>query len=160
MDVDGVLTDGKLYYDENGKELKSFHIQDGHAIKMLREAGIKTGLLSGRKSKAAEIRAKELLMEECHLGISDKVEQFEKIIKKLGLKESEVAYMGDDLPDLPLLKRVGFSLSVPNGVDEVKDQVDWVTKRPGGAGAVREAVDFILSARTGHHKAKPVGFLK
>lgn len=160
MDVDGVLTDGKLYYDESGKELKSFHIQDGHAIKMLREAGIKTGLLSGRKSKAAEIRAKELLMEECHLGISDKVEQFEKIIRKLGVKESEVAYMGDDLPDLPLLKRVGFSLSVPNAVDEVKDQVDWVTKRAGGTGAVREAVEFILSARAGQNKAKPVGFLK
>jgi 3-deoxy-D-manno-octulosonate 8-phosphate phosphatase (KDO 8-P phosphatase) len=158
MDVDGVLTDGKLYYDENGTEIKTFHIHDGHGIKLLKEAGIKTGFLSGRKSKGVELRAKELLIDECHLGITDKVEAFEKVIRKLGLNEREVAYIGDDLPDLPLLKKVGFSLTVANGIDEIKDEVDWVTKKPGGAGAVREAIDFILAARTGKNRAKPVGF--
>lgn len=159
MDMDGVLTDGRLYYDDEGKESKAFHIHDGHGIKMLKEAGIKTGVISGRKSKAAEFRARELSIDECHFGIADKVEQFEKMIKKFEFKENEVAYIGDDLPDLPLLKRVGFSLSVSNGVDEVKDQVDWVTKKQGGMGGVREAIEFILSARTGENKAKPVGFL-
>jgi 3-deoxy-D-manno-octulosonate 8-phosphate phosphatase (KDO 8-P phosphatase) len=159
MDVDGVLTDGRLYYDDEGKESKSFHIHDGHGIKMLKESGIKTGLISGRKSKAAEVRARELSIDECHLGVADKVERFEKMIKKFGYNENEVAYIGDDLTDLPLLKRVGFSLSVSNGVDEVKDQVDWVTKKPGGMGGVREAIEFILSARKGANRAKPVGFL-
>ncbi|MFI5304533.1 MAG: KdsC family phosphatase [Nitrospiria bacterium] len=160
MDVDGVLTDGRINYDEEGREFKSFHIHDGHGIKMLKEAGIKTGIISGRKSKAAEARAKELSIDECYMGVTDKTKKFEEILKRLGLKEIEVAYIGDDLPDLPLLKRVGFSLSVSNGIDEVKDQVDWVTKKSGGLGGVREAADFILSARAGQNKAKPVGFLQ
>ena len=160
MDVDGVLTDGRLYYDDQGKEIKVFHIHDGHGIRLLFEQGIKVGILSGRKSNAVEIRAKELGIEECYLGVEHKIKPYEEILKKLNLKDREVAYIGDDVIDLPVLKRVGFSISVSNGIDEVKDQVDWVTKKPGGLGGVREAIDFILSARAGEKKVNPVGFLK
>ena len=160
MDVDGVLTDGIITYDEKGQELKSFHIQDGHGIKMLKEAGIGTGMLSGRKSAAAEKRGKELGMDEIWLGVADKISVYDKILRQRGLSDHEVAYIGDDLPDLPVLKRVGFSLSVSNGVDEIKDQVDWVTKKPGGYGGVREAIDLILSVKSGEDKSRSVGFLK
>ncbi|MHB8483309.1 MAG: KdsC family phosphatase [Nitrospiria bacterium] len=160
MDVDGVLTDGRLYYDDQGKEIKVFHIHDGNGVRLLLEQGIKVGILSGRRSKAVEIRARELGIEECYLGIEYKIKQYEEILKKHNLKDHEVAYIGDDVIDLPVLKRVGFSISVSNGIDEVKDQVDWVTKRPGGLGGVREAIDFILSARGGEKKLNQVGFLK
>ena len=160
MDADGVLTDGRLYYDDQGKEIKVFHIHDGHGVRLLQEEGIKVGILSGRKSKAVEVRAKELGIEECHLGIEDKIKPYEEILKKHQLKDHEVAYIGDDLIDLPVLKRVGFSISVSNGIDQVKDQVDWVTKKPGGFGGLREAVDFIVSARRGEKKLNPVGFFK
>ena len=160
MDVDGVLTDGRLYYDDGGKETKVFHIHDGHGIRLMHEAGIKVGILSGRKSKAVEIRAKELSIEECHLGVADKIGRFNEILKKHQLDESEVAYIGDDLPDLPVLKKAGLSISVASGIDEVKDHVHWVTKRPGGLGAVREAIDFILSAKKGEKKKNQVGFYK
>jgi 3-deoxy-D-manno-octulosonate 8-phosphate phosphatase (KDO 8-P phosphatase) len=160
MDLDGVLTDGRLYYHPDGSESKVFHVLDGHGIVLLREAGIKSGVLSGRTSKSAEFRIKELAMDESRLGISDKLTEYEKLIRKLGVQEDETAYIGDDLPDLPVLKRVGLSLAVANAVDRVKDQVDWVTKKGGGTGAVREAIDLILSAREGDRKGNRVGFLK
>jgi 3-deoxy-D-manno-octulosonate 8-phosphate phosphatase (KDO 8-P phosphatase) len=160
MDVDGVLTDGRLYYDDGGRETKVFNIHDGHGIRLMHEAGIKVGFLSGRKSRAVEVRAKELSIEECHLGVVDKIGRFNEILKKHRLDESEVAYIGDDLPDLPVLKRVGLSISVSSGIEEVKDLVHWVTKKPGGLGAVREAIDFILSAKKGENKKNKVGFFK
>ena len=160
MDVDGVLTDGRLHYDDQGKEIKVFRIHDGHGIRLLLERGIKVGILSGRKSKAVEIRARELGIEECYLGVENKIKQYEEILKKHHLKDHEMAYMGDDLIDLPVIKRVGLSLSVSNGIDEVKDQCDWVTKKAGGLGGVREAIDFILSARQGVKRIKPVGFIR
>ena len=160
MDVDGVLTDGSLYFDSQGNEVKAFNIHDGHGIKMLQQKGIKTAIISGRSSQAVDTRARELSIEECHQGVEDKLKVYESLLKKNKLKDEQAAFIGDDLPDLPVLNKAGFSISVSNAVDPVKDQVDWVTRKPGGYGAVREAADFILSALEGASKDRSLGFLK
>lgn len=147
IDVDGVLTDGKITLDVNGNESKSFCVQDGTGISYLHRVGIKTAIISGRESKVVEQRAKELCIEDVYLGIHNKVEAYEKILKKHKLKDNETCYIGDDLIDLPILRRVGFSVAVPNATLEVKENVSYVTNAPGGSGAIREVTEKILKSQ-------------
>jgi len=146
-DVDGVLTNGVILMGEHGEEITGFSIYDGLGISLLKEANIPIGWISGRKSQAVMRRAADLGISECHLGISNKVETYHQILDRHHLEDNEVAYMGDDLIDLPILRRVGLALSVPNAVDAVKSEVHWVTQKRGGEGAVREVIDLILSAQ-------------
>lgn len=147
LDVDGVLTDGTLWIGEQGQEIKGFSIYDGHGIHLLMKNGFGVGLLSGRASKVVALRAKELGIREVHQGIRNKLALYEKMLQRLGLSDKEVAYMGDDVIDLPILRRAGLSVSVPNGVVEVIRSVQWVTHRRGGEGAVREVTDLLLEAK-------------
>lgn len=147
LDVDGVMTNGTLFFDESGRELKGFSIYDGHGIVLLRPSGIGVGILSGRTSSVVSWRAKELRIEDVYQGIHDKAAAYEAILEKRQLRDEEVAYIGDDLIDLPVLRRVGLAVAVANAIEGVKKEVDWVTKRRGGEGAVREVIDFLLSAR-------------
>ncbi len=150
LDVDGVMTNGMLYFDENGKEIKGFSIYDGLGISQCRRASIRVAIISGRNSAVVAWRAKELQIKDVYLGIHDKVNAYKEIANKYHLEKKSVAFIGDDIIDLPLLRQVGFSISVANAVDVVKKEVDWVTQRRGGEGAVREVVDFILSAQGIH----------
>lgn len=147
LDVDGVLTDGKIYLDDEGRETKVFDIHDGHGITLLHRAGILVGIISGRSSRSVEIRAKQLSIQEVYQGVVDKIKAYEEILKRYNLKDEAVAYIGDDLVDLPLLRRVGLSVGVANAHEAVKKDVDWVTKKEGGAGAVREVVDHLLRSQ-------------
>ncbi len=147
LDVDGVLTNGTLFLSESGEETLGFSIYDGMGIALFKKAGFHVGFVSGRASMAVARRACTLGVEDCYLGISDKAKIYAEILIKHGLKDCEVAYMGDDLIDLPVLRRVGFSVSVPNAVDVVKKEVDWVTERKGGEGAVRELIDAIVMCK-------------
>ncbi len=144
LDVDGVLTDGRIGLFPGGEEIKFFSVHDGLAIRLAQKAGWEVGFLSGRTSEEVMVRARELGIEIVVQGSRDKVEDFEKILKARKLQASEVAYMGDDLPDLPLLKRVGFSVAPGNAVEAVKSAVHYVTREKGGYGAVRELVDLLL----------------
>lgn len=144
VDVDGVMTDGSIVYTDEGQELKFFDVKDGHGIKLLAKSGIETAIITARKSKVVEHRAANLGIHLVYQGRLDKVGAFEEILSKTGLKASEAAYMGDDLVDLPLLLRVGLPLTVADAADEVKERVSYVTRKPGGRGAVREAAELIL----------------
>lgn len=147
LDVDGILTDGKIIIDGSGNELKAFHIHDGHGIYLLRRGGIEIGIISGRSSKAVECRTKELDIKEVHQNALDKVRVYEDIKARYNLSDDEVAFMGDDLIDIPLLQRVGLSATAVDAVRDVKAIVDMVTEKRGGEGAVREVIDFILKAK-------------
>jgi 3-deoxy-D-manno-octulosonate 8-phosphate phosphatase (KDO 8-P phosphatase) len=149
FDVDGVFTDGTLYIDaEGGEGLKAFNILDGHGVKLMRATGVKTAMLSGRKSKPVAHRAKELGIEFVIQGTGDdKVPHYERLLKKLKLSEDECSYMGDDLQDIPVLKRCGFAVAPSNAVEEVRAVAHYVTKARGGHGAVRELCDVIRRAR-------------
>ena len=144
LDVDGVLTDGTLVIHSDGGESKFFNTLDGHGIRMWQRAGLKVALLSGRASEPTRRRAEQLnieyVFEDCH----DKLPTLEKFLEKLGLSPESVAFIGDDLMDLPAIRYVGFGIAVANAVDEVKKYADYVTERPGGAGAVREVIEYIL----------------
>lgn len=146
LDVDGVLTDGRLFYDEQGNSMKSFHIHDGHGLVALRKAGVLIGLISGRQSKAVETRAGELKIDIVHQGVHDKLPVYERLLSAHRLSDEQVAYVGDDLPDLPVLNRVGLAVAVASAIPAVRRAAHWVTKNPGGAGAVREVADLLLSA--------------
>ena len=147
IDVDGVLTDGKIFLNDNGNESKAFYAQDGTGIAYLHRAGIKTAIISGRKSKAVEYRAKELHIEDVYQGALKKIDVYEKILKKHKIQENEICYIGDDLIDLPILRRVGFSVAVPDAPAEVKESVSYITNAQGGHGAVREVVEKILKSQ-------------
>lgn len=147
LDVDGVLTDGRLYYTDRGEEFKAFNVHDGHGIVMLKESGIKIAIISGRKSNSVAVRARELGVNYIYQGVFDKVRIMERIIKKEKISSENVCYIGDDVTDLALLKRVGFSVAVINGVSEVKSEVDYITTKKGGKGAVREVAEIILKAK-------------
>ncbi|ACL69268.1 KdsC family phosphatase [Halothermothrix orenii] len=147
-DVDGVLTDGRIVLGNNGEEFKFFHVQDGQGIKRAQKAGLKVAIITGRISKAVDRRAKELNIGEVYQGVNDKLIIYKKLCNKYNLKNEEVAYIGDDIADLDVLKEVGFACSVKNGVSAVKEMVDYVTDREGGRGAVREVIDLILEARS------------
>lgn len=147
FDVDGVLTDGRLYYGPAGEALKAFHILDGHGLKMLAQSGVATGLLSGRQSEAAATRARELGIAHVILGVDDKIEHFERLRVLLGFDASQCAFVGDDLPDVPVLQRCGLAVAVANAVPEVKAVAHLVTQAAGGAGAVREFCEFVMRAQ-------------
>ncbi len=145
LDVDGVFTDGSFYLTANADEIKQFHTHDGLGLKRLQKMGLLIGIISGRSSESVTHRMKELDITEVYQGISDKMVTYEKFIKAHQLVDSQVAYMGDDLPDLALIKRVGLGIAPANAVSEVKQQADWVTMQGGGHGAIREVCDFIVS---------------
>ena len=147
LDVDGILTDGRIFIDGYGNELKTFHIHDGHGIVLLKKSGIGVGIISGRSSRSVEYRAKELNITEVFQGITDKVSVYKQIAGKYNLTEDQVAFMGDDLIDLPLLRMVGFSATAADAVREVREVVDMISDKMGGGGAVREVTDFILKAK-------------
>lgn len=144
LDVDGILTDGRIIYDNNGVESKAFHVRDGHGLKMLQRAGIQVGIITGRQSNVVAHRAKELGIEFVYQGAKNKMIPYEEILAKTGLEDFQVAYAGDDLIDLPVLRRVGFSFTVADAVSDIKPYVDYITTLAGGCGAVREMCDLLL----------------
>ena len=144
LDVDGVLTDGSFYLGSDGQEIKRFHTHDGFGIKALQKSGVTIAIISGRKSSSVEHRMHELGIQEVYQGIGSKITIYKQLLKSLKLNDSQVAYMGDDLPDLDLIKQAGFSIAPANAVYTIKQNADWVTEKNGGQGAVREVCDFIL----------------
>ena len=147
FDVDGVLTDGVIVMHADGSESKGFHIRDGAAIVWAQRAGLKVGLLSARSSGATTHRAAQLAVRIVVQGVANKVTAYEQIIRDAGVDEASVAYMGDDLLDLPVLKRVGFSAAPADAAPEVRAQVHWVSTALGGRGAAREMIEFVLRAQ-------------
>jgi len=147
FDVDGILTDGTLYYSERGEELKAFNIQDGLGIKMLRQYGVEVALITARNSRAVELRAANLGIAQLFQGVEDKRVAYAALLAQLGLAAGQSGYMGDDLIDLPLITRCGFAATVPAAPQALKSRAHYVTHAPGGHGAVREVCEFILRAQ-------------
>ena len=147
LDLDGVLTDGGIVMDHRGREIKRFDVRDGHGIRLLQRAGIRVGIISGRSSGAARRRAKDLGIKLLYQGIDDKVAVYARIKRMTGLKDAEIAYVGDDLVDLPLLRRVGLAVTVHDCWKELKGSADWATTADGGRGAVREVAELLLKAQ-------------
>ncbi len=147
LDVDGVLTDGRLVYDGEGERLKTFHVRDGLAIELAHRAGLKVGMLSGRSSPALERRAADLRVDALVAGRSDKGRAFAEFLAERGVAADRVAYVGDELIDLPVLRRAALSFAPADAVAEVRERVDRVLAARGGGGAVREAVELLLRAR-------------
>jgi 3-deoxy-D-manno-octulosonate 8-phosphate phosphatase (KDO 8-P phosphatase) len=147
LDVDGVMTDGRIIMDNEGREIKNFNVRDGHGIKILQRFGIKVAILTGRQSKVVEHRANDLEIDDVYQKVFNKKEIFQKILKKHKLSADAAAFMGDDIVDIPVLKSVGFSASVADAVDVVKKSVDYITNNKGGYGAVREVCELILKAQ-------------
>jgi 3-deoxy-D-manno-octulosonate 8-phosphate phosphatase (KDO 8-P phosphatase) len=147
FDVDGVLTDGKLWYGPQGETLKAFHVLDGHGIKLLIQTGTAVGLLSGRSSPAVTQRASELGIAHVLQGIEDKRAAFEALGEKLGIPAGETGFMGDEVVDLPVLRRCGFACAPAQAHERVRDSAHYVTKAPAGGGAAREACEFVLRAQ-------------
>jgi len=147
LDVDGVLTDGRIIMDHEGKEIKAFDVRDGHGIKLLRDAGIEVAVLTGRNSPVVQKRTDDLGILWVQQGVSDKVAAYEEIARKTGIEDEETCFIGDDLVDIPLLKRVGIPVVVADGVHEAKQCALYVTQAPGGRGAVREVCDLLLQAQ-------------
>lgn len=147
FDVDGVFTDGRFYLADDGTELKAFSTQDGFGVRRLLKAGIEVAVISGRRSAAVEWRMAELEVRFVEQGCKDKVAAFERIMRTLGAVAEQTAFVGDDVPDLPVLRCAGYAIAVANAVPEVKAVCDMTTERPGGGGAVREVCDLLLEAR-------------
>lgn len=146
LDVDGVLTDGSIILDNEGNEFKAFHVRDGHGIKMLKKAGINIAIITGRHSKVVERRAHELGITEVYQRCHIKSVAYEHLIEKMEITDKEVAYIGDDIVDIPILKRVALSVAVADATAEAKDEAMIVTKNRGGRGAVREVCELILKS--------------
>ncbi|MGA2915039.1 MAG: HAD hydrolase family protein [Sedimentisphaerales bacterium] len=144
MDVDGVLTDGNCLIGPDGMELKSFSLLDGHGIKMWHRAGLKTAIISGRESAATTQRAEEMEINFVYQPFPQKLNCFDRLLADSGLEPKNIAYIGDDVLDIPLIRRAGFAIAVANAVDEVKHYAHYITSRPGGSGAVREVIEYIL----------------
>jgi 3-deoxy-D-manno-octulosonate 8-phosphate phosphatase (KDO 8-P phosphatase) len=147
MDCDGVLTDGRLWLLENGEEQKSFNTHDGLGLHLLHRAGLKSGIISGRKSACVERRARDLEIEFVRQGDPDKIEAFEDVLRLAQLNENEVAFIGDDLTDIPVMQRSGFAVAVSDAVEEARSVAHYVTRAEGGRGAVREVIELILKAQ-------------
>ena len=148
-DVDGCLTDGSIYYGPNGEKFKRFNMQDGMGVNLLRKNEIKTGIISGDNSKATLYRAENLNFDYICVDVDNKLEKFENILKECKISNDEVAYMGDDIQDLCILKKVGISAAPSNAVEEVKKNVDFITQKNGGEGAFREFVEYIIKLNGG-----------
>jgi len=147
LDIDGVMTDGHIIYSVYGDELKFFDVQDGFGITLLRKAGIKSVIITAKKSRIVKLRARDMKVAKAYQGYMDKVKAFNKAVRKFRVAPEEVCFIGDDLIDLPVLKRVGFAVAVPNAVEEVKKAAHHTTERAGGHGAVRELCDLILKSQ-------------
>ncbi len=147
LDVDGVLTDGSITLDNKGNEYKSFHVRDGHGIKMLLRAGIEVAILTGRESKVVERRASELGIKEVYQKCFDKTAVYHALTEKFSLLDTEVAYMGDDVVDVPVMKKVGMPVTVADAAGGMGKYSLFITKNGGGRGAVREVTDLILSSK-------------
>lgn len=152
FDIDGVFTDGRFYLSDEGVETKAFHTQDGYGVRRLLDTGVEVAVISGRKSGAVEKRMAELGVPHVILGCKNKVAAMNELAERLGLAISECAYVGDDLPDLPLLQHVGFSVAVANAVPALQEYCDFVTTKPGGFGAVREVCDLLVAAGASDHR--------
>lgn len=146
LDVDGVLTDGSITLDNEGNELKSFHVRDGHGIKMLQKAGVQIAIITGRHSKVVERRSHELGITEVYQRCHIKSVAYEHLIEKLGVTDSEVAYIGDDIVDIPIFRRVALPVAVADATKEAKYEGIMVTENRGGRGAVREICELILKS--------------
>jgi len=144
LDVDGVMTNGEIILDDQGRELKIFNVQDGFGIVLFQRAGYKTAILSARSTGSVTARAKDLKMNRICQNARPKIKVYKKLIRDLKIKDDQICFIGDDLPDIEVLKKVGFSVTVSNAVSEVKKIVDYVTKNEGGQGAVREVIELIL----------------
>ncbi len=144
LDVDGVLTDGRVVYADDGTEVKRFHVRDGSGLKFWRDAGKRAAIVSGRRSPAVDRRAAELGIAPVLQGEGDKLPAFERVLAELGLDASQVCAVGDDLPDLPVLTRTGLAVAVADACPEVRAVADYMTAVPGGAGAVRDAVEWLM----------------
>ena len=147
LDVDGVLTDGSIIFDPQGRETKIFNVKDGLGIRMALKAGLRVALITGRRSPVVDLRAAELGVNEVHQGVRDKVAVFTSILEKWVITPREAAYVADDLPDLPVLRLVGLAVAVADAGREVLETAHMVTRLKGGKGAVREAVEYILRAQ-------------
>ena len=146
LDVDGVLTNGQIIYDGAGNELKMFDVRDGHGIKLLQRAGIRVGIITGRSSEVVARRAAELGIELLYQGALRKLDPYTEILQQTGLKDEQIAYVGDDLIDLPILRRVGFAATVADADAEVRRRVAYVAEHAGGRGAVREICELLIKA--------------
>jgi len=147
LDVDGVLTDGRLFFGPQGEALKVFDVRDGHGIKMLLAHGVAMAILSARSSAIVEARARELGITHVLQGQSDKEQGFTDLLLETALTAADCGYAGDDLPDLPVLRAVGFAATVADACDEVKAIAHWIAPRPGGSGAVRALAEYVLRAK-------------
>jgi 3-deoxy-D-manno-octulosonate 8-phosphate phosphatase (KDO 8-P phosphatase) len=147
LDVDGVLTDGSIVLDSEGNELKSFHVRDGHGIVMLRRGGVEVALITGRRSAAVSRRAEELGINDVYQNCFDKKTAYRELLKKYSLKDSEVAYIGDDIVDIPVMKSCGLAVAVADADEEIRTVAAMTTRNNGGRGAVREVCEVLLKAR-------------
>ncbi len=147
LDVDGVMTDGRIIMDHEGRETKNFSVKDGHGMKVLMRYGVDVILVTGRKSTVVEHRARDLGIGEIHQGVHNKLEIAEAILRNRSMNYDHMAFVGDDIVDIPVLKRAGFSVAVADAVEDVKKCVDYVTVNKGGRGAVREVCELILKAK-------------
>src|SRR5918997_4450747 len=147
LDCDGVLTDGRITPVEGGAELKSFHTRDGHGLVMLHRAGLRSGIISGRKSRLVELRAADLGVSFVRQGALDKVEAFESLLAEAGVEPSQAAYVGDDVVDIPLMRRCGLAVAVADATPDTRAAAHYVTGAPGGFGAVREVCELILKSQ-------------
>lgn len=152
FDVDGVMTDGGLYFDDQGREYKAFNSLDGHGLKMLKKTGVDIAIITGRDSHVVTYRAKNLNVEHVYQGVENKLEAYQHLLEKLSLQPEQTAYMGDDVIDLPVMVRCGLAITVPAAPCEVQQYAHLVTQRTGGHGAVREACEFMMKAQ-GHYAA-------
>ena len=147
LDVDGVLTDGRLLYTSSGEEIQAFHVHDGLGIKMLSGCGIRTCILTARDTEAVRMRAREIGVDLLYQGKDDKLSCFTDLLERLGISADQTAAMGDDWIDLPILRRAGLSITTRDAAPRMADYVDYVTEKPGGCGAVREVCELILKAK-------------
>jgi len=147
FDVDGVLTDGSLFYDDRGEEYKAFNSRDGHGIKMLRASGVDTGIITGRTSNIVLHRARNLGIDHIFQGADDKLAAYGELLARVGLEPKQIAYMGDDVVDLPVMNRCGLAITVPDAPEEVKARCQLVTRAQAGRGAAREACELIMRAQ-------------
>jgi 3-deoxy-D-manno-octulosonate 8-phosphate phosphatase (KDO 8-P phosphatase) len=147
LDCDGVLTDGRITPVEGGEELKSFNTRDGHGLVMLHRAGLRSGIISGRKSRLVELRAADLGVSFVRQGALDKVEAFESLLGEAGVEPSHAAYVGDDVVDIPLMRRCALAVAVADATEDTRAAAHYVTRLPGGCGAVREVCELILKAQ-------------
>ncbi|NLM96365.1 MAG: HAD hydrolase family protein [Halanaerobiaceae bacterium] len=148
MDVDGTLTDGKIFLGNNGEEMKAFSVKDGLGIQLLHQSGVIPVIITGRESNIVRIRARELNIKELYQGIKDKLGVYEGLKEKYGFLDEEIGFVGDDLNDLPILEKAGVSFTVNDGVEVIKGICDYCSNKNGGDGAVREIIDLILYAKT------------